>query len=115
MGDFIKNNPALFYSFTIGLTAAVISVIVAFGVPVTPEIANAVSGLITIVASIIIGVVTRGKVVPFQNVLEYREINQDGTLSQNVVAGPANEMVPTGTDVRAINKDTQSEPNFERF
>lgn len=114
MVDFVRNNPALFYSFAIGLAASVIAVIAAFGVPITAELHGAISGLITLIASIIIGFVTRGKVVPFKNVLEYRRIEQDGSLSVDVVAGPANDMEPEGHVVRGIQPNNESEPIYDR-
>lgn len=114
MGEFISNNPALFYSLTIGLAAAIISVVVAFGVPASPELIAAIDGLVVMVASTVIGFVTRGKVVPFKNVLEYRLINPDGTTSDNVVAGPANDMIKTGEGIRPVQPSQNVEPTYER-
>lgn len=100
MKDFVGNNPALTYSFIIGLVAAIIAVVVAAGVPLSVELTAAIEGLVVMIAAILIGVVTRGKVVPFKNVLEYRTLNSDGSTSAHVTSGPANEMIVPGQEVR---------------
>lgn len=113
--SFIKNNPALFYSFVIGLVGAVVAVLIALGVNVTEELKAAILGLVTMVASILIGVFTRGAVVPFQNVLEYRAIHPDGSTSHDVVlAGPANDLAVEGHEVRQLNVP-DTEPDRERY
>lgn len=107
--EFIKNNPALFNSFVIGLVAAIIAVVVALGVPVSVELIAAIEGLIAFIAAIIIGVVTRGAVVPFKNVLEYRSLNPNGTTSVDVTAGPANDHIIEGQTVRPYTFEAASD------
>lgn len=102
--DWIRNNPALFNSFAIGLTVAIVTFLVALGVPVSPEVSAALVSLVTMIGAIIIGIITKGQVVPFQNVLEYRKIESDGRLSAEVIAGPANDLTTIGKRVRAVGE-----------
>lgn len=114
MKDFIGNNPALFYSFVIGLASAVIAVIVEAGVTLSVGLEAAIMALIVMVASIVIGIITRGKVVPFKNTVEYRQIGPDGKLTDAIVAGPANTLAAPGSSIRPYEIDTLSEPRHER-
>lgn len=81
-------------SITAGV-AAIIALLVSFGVPVTPEQQTAILGVVAVVAPIIVAIVARGSVTPNARVVE------SVTPAGVVEAGVANEL-PTGKYVRRL-------------
>ena len=67
--DFIKNEPAAFGGVITGLIQAIIGVLVAFNVSLTPEQQQAVIGLTTALVSmtVIISIIVRQNVTPTFN------------------------------------------------
>lgn len=81
-------------SITAGV-AAIIALLVSFGVPVTPEQQTAILGVVAVVAPIVVAFVARGHVTPNARVVE------SVTSAGVVEAGVANEL-PTGRYVRQL-------------
>ena len=67
--DFIKNEPAAFGGVVSGLIQAIIGVLVAFNINMTPEQQQAVIGLTTALVSmtVIISIIVRQNVTPTFN------------------------------------------------
>lgn len=84
----IKTNgePVVTSAVVVALVAALIGLLVAFGVNVTDEQKVAILGVVTIAAPLVLAWVVRRKVTPTQNVAA--AINQQG----NTVAGPASDV-----------------------
>ena len=79
-------------SITAGV-AAIVALLVSFGIPVTPEQQKAILGVVAVGAPIVVALVARGSVTPNARVVE----GLDG--SGIVYAGEANEL-PTGEPIR---------------
>ena len=62
----LKNNrePLITGAIIVSLVAAAIQLLVAFGIPVTPDQTQAIMGFITIVAPLAVAYFVRGKVTP---------------------------------------------------
>lgn len=85
-------------SITAGV-AAIIALLVSFGIPVTPEQQTAILGVVAVVAPIVVALVSRGSVTPNARVVE------SVTPAGVVEAGEANEL-PTGRYVRQLGDGT---------
>ena len=90
----VKNEPALL----IGLVAAVISLVLAFGVSLTDE---QVGGIMAVVVAVL-ALVTRSKVVAFRRVESYQ------TVQGEVVTGPA--APPEGRPAETVVDPTHLSP-----
>ncbi len=84
-------------SITAGV-AAIIALLVSFGIPVTPEQQTAILGVVAVVAPIVVALVARGRVTPNTRVVE--AVTPAGVVE----AGEANEL-PTGRYVRQLGDD----------
>ena len=82
-------------SITAGV-AAIIALLVSFGVPVTPEQQTAILRVVAVGAPIVVALVARGRVTPNTRVVE------SVTPAGVVEAGVANELLPTGYYVRQL-------------
>lgn len=87
-------EPALNTSRAVALVAAIIAVVVAFGIPLDTEKQLAIVGLVTVAAPLVQGYLTRRKVVPADEVAV-----QVPTGTDVLVAGPALPLVADGTEV----------------
>ena len=85
-------------SITAGV-AAIIALLVSFGIPVTPEQQTAILGVVAVVAPVVVALVARGRVTPNTRVVE------SVTPAGVVEAGVANEL-PTGRYVRQLGDGT---------
>lgn len=94
----MKNEPLITVaSITAGVTA-LLALLVAFNVPVTPEQQVAILGVVAVAAPIVVAVIGRSLVTPNANVVEYT------TSTNQVRAGEANEL-PTDTKIRMLDTD----------
>lgn len=89
----LGREPALI----LGAINAILAVAVGFGLAVTPEQV----GLINAACAALVAVIVRAQVTP---TAEVAERVQDGT----VIAGPANDLVPTGAPVRTLGDTPDS-------
>ena len=89
----LKNEPVVSAATISTLVAALLSLLVEFGVPVTDGQQTAIQGLIAVLAPIAV-ILVRKYVTPNANVVERAK---DG----HVLAGEANEL-PTDTQVREV-------------
>ena len=89
----LKNEPVVSAATISALVAALLSLLVEFGVPVTDGQQTAIQGLIAVLAPIAV-ILVRKYVTPNANVVERAK---DG----HVLAGEANEL-PTNTHVREV-------------
>lgn len=105
----MKTEPLLTTASLGALAAAVIAVLVAFGLPITDQQQVAVLGLVAVVSPFALAIVARQFVTPTSQVLE--QTNGAGA----VVTGPANE-IGAGVYVRPVGElpagDDQAEPEF---
>lgn len=97
--NFAKGEPVITAAVLAALTAALINVLVQFGVPLTEGQVDAVQGLVIVVAPLAVALARKhvspsAGVIPKRDVLEY---SQDG----HVLAGEANEL-PTNTHIREV-------------
>lgn len=99
MKNLIKNEPVVSAAAITGLVGAILGVLVAFGVPVTGDQAEAILNLVGILApvaaAVIGGLIARKKVTRNTHVLERQE-------GDAVVAGEANEAVKAGQEIRKV-------------
>lgn len=90
----MKTEPVITAGVIGAAAAATLTVLVAFGVPLTKDQTTAVTGLIAVLAPIAVALIARGQVTPNTAVVERQ-------LGNRVIAGPANEAIPTGQTIRA--------------
>lgn len=90
MLDRINREPAL----VTGLAAAIIVLLVQFGVPITDGQQAAINSVVVIIAAIVI----RGQVTPTTDVTAYK------TSDGDTVAGPASP-IPDGEPVAVVQDD----------
>lgn len=66
MVDLLKNNrePLITGAIVVSLVAAAIQLLVAFGIPLTPDQTQAIMGFVTILAPLVVAWLVRGKVTP---------------------------------------------------
>lgn len=95
----LKNEPVVSAATISALVAALLSLLVEFGVPVTDGQQTAIQGLIAVLAPIAV-ILVRKHVTANANVVERA---QDG----HVLAGEANEL-PTNTHVREVGELSES-------
>ena len=76
-------------SITAGV-AAIIALLVSFGIPVTPEQQTAILGVVAVVAPIVVALVARERVTPNTRVVE--AVTPAGVVE----AGEANELLKDG-------------------
>ena len=95
----LKNEPVVSAATISALVAALLSLLVEFGVPVTDGQQTAIQGLIAVLAPIAV-ILVRKYVTANANVVERA---QDG----HVLAGEASEL-PTNTHVREIGELDES-------
>jgi hypothetical protein len=64
--DFIKNEPAAFGGVVLGLVQAILGIVIAFNVELTPEQQQAIIGLTTALVSVtaLVAYMVRGNVTP---------------------------------------------------
>ena len=91
-----ENEPLITVSVIVAIGAAVIGLLVAFGVPLNDEQKSAVTTAIIVAAPLLVAWIARGKVTPTNNVVEFKPKSD----SIRVVAGPANDQVEPGRLVR---------------
>lgn len=62
----LKNNrePLITGAIVVSLVAAAVQLLVAFGIPVTPDQTQAIMGFVTILAPLVVAWIVRGKVTP---------------------------------------------------
>lgn len=92
---FIANEPVI-TSAVVALVAALIPLLLSFGLDITPEQADALQAAVLPVMAVIF-LAARGFVTPNGKVVEHEK---DGV----VLAGQANEL-PTDTEVRNLGED----------
>lgn len=91
-----RDEPVVSAAVLSALAAALIGVIVAFWPGVlTDTQQDALMGFVAVTAPLLVAALARGKVTPNSRVLE----RLDGG---DVIAGPANDMVPPGAVVRIM-------------
>lgn len=100
-----SKEPLITVAFITALTAAVIALLVAFGVPLTPDQRTAILGLAAVLAPVTVALIARRLVTPNGSVVEQVE-SRDG--EDTVVAGPANA-IPTGAAIRPLS----AHPTYE--
>lgn len=100
-----ENEPLITVSVIVAIGAAIVGLLVAFGVPLTDEQKSAVTTAIIVAAPLLVAWIARGKVTPTNNVVEFKPKAD----SLRVVAGPANEQVEPGKIVR-YQPDLQNSP-----
>lgn len=96
-----ENEPLITTSVIVAIGAAVIGLLVAFGVPLNDEQKSAVTTAIIVAAPLLVAWIARRQVTPSANVLEFRPKAD----SLRVVAGPANEQVEPGKIVRYLPEE----------
>lgn len=79
-----NNEPTLTVSGISAAVAAIIALLVAFGLNLTPDQTVAIMGVVSVLAPIAVGIIARKFTVSFNRVAAYEEKNSD-----EVVAGPA--------------------------
>ena len=97
--NFAKSEPVISAATISAFVAALLSLLVEFGVPVTDGQQTAIQGLIAVLAPVAV-ILVRKYVTPNANVVERA---QDG----HVLAGEANEL-PTNTHVREVGELDES-------
>ena len=97
----MKNEPLVTLASITAGAAALLALLVAFGIPITQEQQVAILGVVAVAAPFVVAVAGRGRVTPNANVVEY---SSGGT----VLAGEANEL-PTDTAIRELHADTPEE------
>lgn len=99
MKNLIQSEPVVSAAAISALVGAVIGVLVAFGVPVSGDQADAILNLVAVLApavSMLVGAaIARSKATPNTHVLERRD-------GDRVVAGAANEVVGDGEEIRKV-------------
>lgn len=91
----MKREPLITTATITGLVAAVIALVVAFGVDLSDEKQTAILGVVSVIAPLIVAAFVRGQVTPTSSVVAQRD--PDGA----VVAGDASA-VTTGAPVEVI-------------
>ena len=97
--DPMSSEPLVTVATITAGVAAIIALLVSFGVPVTPEQQTAILGVVAVVAPIVVALVARGRVTRNTRVVE------SVTPAGVVEAGVANEL-PTGYYVRRLGDGT---------
>ena len=97
--NFAKSEPVISAASISALVAALLSLLVEFGVPVTDGQQTAIQGLVAVLAPVAV-ILVRKYVTANANVVERA---QDG----HVLAGEANEL-PTNTHVREVGELDES-------
>ena len=92
----MKTEPAAIVGAITAAAAAIVALIVAFGVPVTDEQQAAILGVVAVAAPIIGTIVTRHFVTPAAVVAEK-------VVDGKVVAGPANDRAEEGAVIRNLD------------
>lgn len=101
----MKNEPLITVaSITAGVTA-LLGLLVAFGVPVTPDQQVAILGVVAVVAPVAVALIGRNLVTPNGSVVE--RVDSEGTVK----AGEANEL-PTDMVIRELGDPTEQEPDI---
>lgn len=90
----VAHKPVLTSSVIVAFAAALLTLLVQFGVPLEDGQADAITGLVMIAAPFVVAEVSRRRTVDKKDVLERA---QDG----HVLAGEANEL-PTNTHIREV-------------
>lgn len=75
-----QGEPAVTVGTVTAAVAAVVSLLVAFGVELSQDQQVAILGLVAVVAPVLVGLVVRGKVVPLVNI--------DEVADDEFLAGP---------------------------
>ncbi|WP_058234984.1 hypothetical protein [Devriesea agamarum] len=88
----MRTEPVLSTATITSAAAAIIALLIAFGIPITEDQKVALIGVIAVIAPLIVAI-TRRYVTPNVNVVEHARGGE-------VIAGPANEAAPTGTVIR---------------
>ena len=88
-------EPAVTIGAITAAVAAVLALIVAFGVSLTPEQQVAILGIAAVAAPLIVALITRGKVTPSASVVE--TVSPKGAR----IAGPASPL-PTGSVIPTV-------------
>lgn len=91
-----KRKPVLTPTILTTLAAALLSLLVSFGIPLTAEQQDSINTVITIAAPIVVGAVVSRRVIDKKGVTERTE---NGV----VLAGQANEL-PTDTEIRDLGQ-----------
>lgn len=91
-----ENEPLITTSVIVAIGAAIVGLLVAFGVPLNDEQKSAVTTAIIVAAPLLVAWIARRQVTPTNNVLEFKPRAD----SPRVVAGPANDQVEPGSIVR---------------
>lgn len=92
-----EREPSVVIGLVTTAVAAVLALLVAFGIDVTAEQQVAILGVIAGVGPLLAGILIRRKVTPDARVVEHLD------AVDAVVAGPANERIPTGVVVRDLD------------
>lgn len=92
-----QREPAVIAGAVVAVVAAILAAVVAFGVDLDETQTEAILGLATVLAPIVVGLVIRGQVTPNGKVVEYVNTDMD---PDRVVAGEASP-APTGTVLSA--------------
>ena len=87
-------EPAITVGTVSALVSAVLALLVVLGLSLPDGFEAAILAVLAAAAPIIAGIITRAKVTPTQDVVERVE-------GGRVLAGPANDLVAEGDDVRA--------------
>lgn len=95
-----KNQPVLTATVVTTTVAAVLTLLTAFGIPLTDEQTGAINGLIAVLAPVIVGIIAIRTSTSDNKIVEV----EDGGV---VVAGAANEMVTTGEVVREFTNTSE--------
>lgn len=99
-----RDEPVITAGILSAVAAAIVGLIVAFWPgALTDTQSDALLTLVAVVAPLLVAALARGKVTPNSRVLE----RLDG---DDVVAGPANDQVPTGATVRTLPRRAQEAP-----
>ncbi|WP_058234106.1 hypothetical protein [Devriesea agamarum] len=96
--NILRSEPVISAATITAIVAALIALLIAFGIPISEDQKVAILGLVAVIAPIIV-MVARKYVTPNSKVLEHVS---DG----EVIAGPANEAVPNGDVIRPVGSLT---------
>ena len=94
-----KNEPVTLTGLIVAAVAAIVSLVTAFGLHVSPDQAAAIIGTVTAVAAVVGFLVARTKVTPTSNVVAFTNARHAAPI-----AGPAAEQ-PNGTEVQVVDKE----------
>lgn len=90
----MKREPAVTVAAITAAASAIITLLIAFGVPMSEAQSQAILGVVAVLAPIVVGLIARGMVTPAQTVVALEDRGTGRT-----VAGPAAEQTD-GTPVR---------------